>query len=55
MVGVRVANPSALWLVRHGQSLGNVARDAAHEADLERLDLADSISRRRDSELAMVE
>lgn len=38
---MRVANPSALWLVRHGQSLGNVARDAAHEADLERLDLAD--------------
>jgi broad specificity phosphatase PhoE len=38
---VTVANPSAIWLVRHGQSLGNVARDAAHEADLERLDLAD--------------
>jgi broad specificity phosphatase PhoE len=34
-------DPAALWLVRHGQSLGNVARDAAHHADLEALDLAD--------------
>lgn len=34
-------DPSALWLVRHGQSLGNVARDAAHDADLEALDLAE--------------
>jgi 2,3-bisphosphoglycerate-dependent phosphoglycerate mutase len=34
-------DPAALWLVRHGQSLGNVARDAAHRADLEVLDLAD--------------
>ena len=24
--------PERLWLVRHGQSQGNVARDAAHEA-----------------------
>ena len=23
--------PKRLWLVRHGQSQGNVARDAAHE------------------------
>jgi 2,3-bisphosphoglycerate-dependent phosphoglycerate mutase len=38
---VRTANPERLWLVRHGQSLGNVARDAAHDAELERLDLAD--------------
>jgi len=38
---VRTANPASLWLVRHGQSLGNVARDAAHDAELERLDLAD--------------
>jgi broad specificity phosphatase PhoE len=38
---MRTANPDALWLVRHGQSLGNVARDAAHEADLERLELTD--------------
>ena len=38
---MRTANPSALWLVRHGQSLGNVARDAAHDADLERLELAE--------------
>lgn len=36
-----VANPSSLWLVRHGQSLGNVARDEAHAAGLELLDLAD--------------
>ena len=26
--------PERLWLVRHGQSQGNVARDAAHEAGL---------------------
>ena len=26
--------PARLWLVRHGQSQGNVARDAAHEAGL---------------------
>ncbi len=31
--------PSRLWLVRHGQSAGNVARDAAHEAQLHRIDL----------------
>jgi broad specificity phosphatase PhoE len=29
--------PERLWLVRHGQSAGNVARDAAHEAGLERI------------------
>lgn len=32
--------PSRLWLVRHGQSAGNVARDAAHSAGLERIDIA---------------
>ena len=31
--------PSVLWLVRHGESAGNVARDAAHTAGLERIDL----------------
>lgn len=31
----------ALWLLRHGQSLGNVANDAARTNDLERIDLAD--------------
>jgi broad specificity phosphatase PhoE len=31
---------TALWLLRHGQSLGNVANDAARERELERLDLA---------------
>ena len=33
-------DPLELWLVRHGQSLGNVARDAAHEEDREALDIA---------------
>ncbi len=32
--------PKRLWLVRHGQSQGNVARDAAHEAGLDVIDLA---------------
>lgn len=32
--------PSVLWLVRHGESAGNVARDAAHEAGLERIALS---------------
>ena len=31
--------PSVLWVVRHGQSAGNVARDAAHEAGLARIEL----------------
>jgi probable phosphoglycerate mutase len=34
-------DPRQLWLVRHGQSLGNVARDAAHAEGLEALDLAE--------------
>ena len=29
--------PSNLWIVRHGQSAGNVARDAADEAALDRI------------------
>lgn len=32
--------PERLWLVRHGQSAGNVARDAAHEAGQGRIDLS---------------
>ena len=32
--------PSRLWLVRHGQSAGNVARDAADAAGAERIDLS---------------
>lgn len=32
--------PSRLWLVRHGQSAGNVARDAAHAAQAERIALS---------------
>ena len=31
--------PSQLWVVRHGQSAGNVARDVAHEAALDRIAL----------------
>ena len=29
--------PDRLWIVRHGQSAGNVARDAAHAASLDRI------------------
>ena len=29
--------PSRLWVIRHGQSAGNVARDAAHQAELDRI------------------
>ena len=32
--------PSVLWLVRHGQSAGNVARDVAHEQGLVRIPLS---------------
>ncbi|MDO6413423.1 histidine phosphatase family protein [Sphingomonas sp. BIUV-7] len=32
--------PTILWLVRHGQSAGNVARDAAHAEGHERIALA---------------
>ena len=32
--------PEKLWIVRHGQSAGNVARDAAHEAGLSVIDIA---------------
>ena len=32
---------AALWLLRHGQSLGNVANDAARVEPVERLDIAD--------------
>lgn len=31
--------PTILWIARHGQSAGNVARDAAHVANLSRIDL----------------
>ena len=33
--------PSRLWIVRHGESMGNVARDAAMASDLARIDIAD--------------
>jgi broad specificity phosphatase PhoE len=32
--------PDRIWIVRHGQSAGNVARDAAMAADLDRIALA---------------
>jgi probable phosphoglycerate mutase len=32
-------SPAYLWLVRHGESAGNVARDKAHAAGLERIDI----------------
>jgi len=33
--------PQKIWLVRHGQSAGNVARDAAEAAQLHLIDIAD--------------
>lgn len=33
--------PERLWIVRHGQSLGNVARDAAEAGRLPRIDIAE--------------
>ncbi|KAB0678529.1 histidine phosphatase family protein [Aureimonas leprariae] len=33
--------PSRLWIVRHGESLGNVAREAAMAGDLARIDIAE--------------
>ncbi len=33
--------PSQLWLVRHGESAGNVARNAAQASGLSRIDIAD--------------
>src|SRR3569832_2742410 len=33
--------PQTLWVVRHGQSAGNVARDAAEAAGLHLIDIAD--------------
>ena len=35
------SDPRELWLLRHGQSLGNVARDAAGESEIEVLDIAE--------------
>src|SRR3954470_20871133 len=32
--------PDVLWIVRHGQSAGNVARDAAEAAGLPLIDIA---------------
>jgi len=32
--------PAKLWVIRHGQSAGNVARDAATEAELDRIAIA---------------
>ena len=33
--------PAVLWVVRHGESSGNVARDAAEAQGLERIDIAE--------------
>lgn len=33
--------PDSLWVVRHGESSGNVARDAAEAGGLERIDIAE--------------
>lgn len=33
--------PSNLWIVRHGESAGNVARDRAHAAGLDRIEIAE--------------
>lgn len=33
--------PERLWIVRHGESAGNVARDAAHAAGRDRIDIAE--------------
>src|SRR5438874_11122860 len=33
--------PQTLWIVRHGQSAGNVARDAAEAAGLRVIDIAE--------------
>jgi broad specificity phosphatase PhoE len=41
--------PKALWLVRHGESAGNVARDAAHKKGLERI----AIEAERDVEVPL--
>jgi broad specificity phosphatase PhoE len=38
-VGDRVPGPSAVWLVRHGESMGNVADAHAQQAGAGRLDL----------------
>lgn len=43
-----VIEVGSLWLLRHGQSIGNVANDAAREGQLERLELAD-----RDMDVAL--
>lgn len=40
--------PARLWIVRHGQSAGNVARDAADAAGLTHIDIAD-----RDMDVAL--
>jgi broad specificity phosphatase PhoE len=43
--GVRVQQqmnwPEALWVIRHGESAGNVARDAAEADEAERIDIAE--------------
>lgn len=45
-----VPRPAALWLVRHGQSTGNLAREAAETGGAELLDLAE-----RDADIPLSE
>jgi probable phosphoglycerate mutase len=42
--------PSRLWIVRHGESAGNVARDQAHSEGLDRIDI-----RQRDVDVPLSE
>ena len=35
----RLRSPSVLWIVRHGESAGNVARDRAMAAGAQRIDM----------------
>ena len=40
-VSAVISDPVEIWLLRHGQSLGNVARDAARGLAVETLDIAE--------------
>ncbi|MCU1360064.1 MAG: histidine phosphatase family protein [Ilumatobacteraceae bacterium] len=38
---MNTSDPEDIWLLRHGQSLGNIARELAHESRAEMLDIAE--------------
>jgi broad specificity phosphatase PhoE len=40
-VSTAASDPAALWLLRHGQSMGNLVRDRAHGTDVEVLDIVE--------------